>query len=121
MPGFDPSSAQVTPNPPLYVPVSYLSQEYVTNDPGVGLDVIHYPFGRPPSGGLAKSAKLTRITKPAESWVMTDCDRQLMDWMGYSSTYYNYVALLPVHGATMPALRNCLYYDFHVATRKTPR
>ena len=111
----------LTPNPPLYVPISYLSQEYVTNDPGIGHDVIHYPFGRPPTGGAAPAAKLTLIRKPSDMWAMTDCDKQLMDWLGYSSTYYNYVAVLPVHSSPMPALRNCLYFDFHVSPRKTPR
>jgi prepilin-type N-terminal cleavage/methylation domain-containing protein len=110
----------VVPNPPLYVPVSYVSQEWVTNDPPVGLDLLHYPFGRPNSP-VALTVKIPQIKKPSDTWAMTDCDKQLMDWLGYSSTYYNYVAVLPVHGNVAPALRNCLYFDFHVNTRKTPR
>ena len=110
------------PNPPLYVPISYLSAEWVTNDPGIGKDLIHYPFGRPPSGGYqAPDRKVTQIRLPAEQWAMTDCDKQLMDYLGYASTYYDYVAVEPVHGSKVPALRNRLYFDFHVAANKTPR
>ncbi len=108
----------VTPHPPLYVPVSYLSQEWVTNDPPMGLERIHYPFGRP-NTPAATAAKLTFIKKPADTWAMTDCDQQFMDWLGYSSTYHDYVPLLPVHGKISPALRNCLYFDCHVGIRKT--
>jgi prepilin-type N-terminal cleavage/methylation domain-containing protein len=120
-----PASMKMLPNkyPPvpleLRLPVSYLSQENVTNDPGVGVDIVHYPFGRP--GGAADAKKVSLIKKPSDSWAMTDCDKQLMDWLGYSATYYDYVPLSPVHGARIPAYRNCLYYDFHVAPRKTPR
>ncbi len=108
-----------TPSPPLYVPISYLSQEWITNDPPTGLDRIHYPFGRPGTP-VTRSAKIEMLKKPSESWAMTDCDKQLMDWLGYTSTYYDYVPVLPVHGTITPALRNCLYFDFHVASRKTP-
>ena len=120
-----PASMKMLPNkyPPvpreLRLPVSYLSQEYVTNDPGVGLDLVHYPFGRP--GGAADAKKVSLIKKPSDSWAMTDCDKQLMDWLGYSATYYDYVPLYPVHGTRFPAFRNYLYYDFHVAPRKTAR
>jgi prepilin-type N-terminal cleavage/methylation domain-containing protein len=111
---------KVTPNYlALQVPISYLSQEYITNDPGVGSDWFRYPFGRP--GNVALSKKIGLIRKPSDTWAMTDCDKQLMDWMGYSATYYNYVPIRPVHGKIVPALRNCLYYDFHVSTRITPR
>ena len=115
-----PASIRVLPNkppsPPLYVPISYLSAEWVTNDPGIGKDLIHYPFGRPPSGTYqAPDRKVTQFRVPAESWAMTDCDRQLMDWLGYASTYYDYVAVYPVHSAKVPALRNRLYFDFRVA------
>jgi prepilin-type N-terminal cleavage/methylation domain-containing protein len=107
------------PVPPLNVPISYLTQEWVTNDPGVGRDLIHYPFGRPPSGTAALAAKLTMIKQPSDTWAMTDCDQQLMDWLQYTSTYHDYVPLLPVHGSKKPALRNCLFFDFHIGTRKT--
>jgi prepilin-type N-terminal cleavage/methylation domain-containing protein len=121
-----PASIRVLPNkspsPPLYVPISYLSAEWVTNDPGIGNDRVHYPFGRPPSGGYqAPDRKVTQFKVPAEAWAMTDCDRQLMDWLQYASTYYDYVAVYPVHSGRVPALRNRLYFDFHVASQKTPR
>jgi prepilin-type N-terminal cleavage/methylation domain-containing protein len=110
---------KLAPSPPLNVPISYLSQEWITNDPGIGLNLIHYPFGRP-DNPVARAAKLTQIKNPSDSWSMTDCDQQLMDWLKYTSTYHDYVPAVPVHGSIMPALRNCLYFDFHVATRKTP-
>ena len=110
----------LAPVPPLYVPISYLSSEYVTNDPGLGHDLLHYPFGRP-NTPAADSIKQTAIMKPSDQYAMLDCDKQLMDWLGYSSTYYNYVAVYPVHGSKVPALRNYLYFDFHVGTKKTPR
>ncbi len=82
-------------------------------------NLIHYPFGRPPSGGAAMAAKLTMLRAPSDTWSMTDCDQQLMDWLQYTSTCHDYVPLLPMHGSKKPALRNCLYFDFHVGTRKT--
>ena len=59
------------------------------------------------------------LKTPSDTWSMTDCDQQLMDWLQYTSTYHDYVPLLPVHGSKKPALRNCLYFDFHVGARKT--
>lgn len=121
-----PASYRVLPGtppvPPMKVPISYISQESVTNDPPAGTDLIHFPFGRPNSP-FAENGKLSSIRRPSESWAMTDCDRQLMDAMGYDSTttYYNYVALEPVHGNKRPAMRNTLWFDFHVAPRITPK
>lgn len=111
-------------SPPLNVPVSYFSPEWVTNDPGVGNDTIHYPFGRPASGGYqAPDRKVSQIKLPSNQWAMTDCDKQLLTDLGYAgSSYYNYVAPFPVHSSTRtPALRNCLWFDFHVSPRKTPK
>ena len=52
---------------------------------------------------------------------MTDCDVQLLLSYGITSaTYQNYVPLEPVHSAKKPALRNYLYFDWHVAAKKTP-
>ena len=106
------------PDPPLKVPISYLSQEWITNDPPTGLDRIHYPFGRP--SPAAHSVKIQMFKKPSDSWIMTDCDKQLMDWLGYSATYLAYVPVLPVHGSIKPALRNYLFFDFHVNPSRTP-
>lgn len=109
------------PNPPLYVPVSYFSQSMITNDPPYGNDVVDYPLGRPNSP-YAPPKKHTAILKPSDSWAMTDCDRQLLLSLGITSaTYQDYVAKEPVHGAKAPALRNYLYFDWSVRTRKTPK
>jgi prepilin-type N-terminal cleavage/methylation domain-containing protein len=110
------------PSPPLSVPISYFSPEFVTNDPPTGLDLLHFPFGRPSGPYQAPDRKVTQIKHPSEAWAMTDCDKQLLTDLGYTaSTYYNYVALQPVHGSKNPALRNCVYFDFHVSPRKTPQ
>jgi hypothetical protein len=105
------------------VPLSYFTQQYVTNDVGPPAQFIINPFGRPdgtaPPDGWPK--KLSVFLKPSDSWMMTDCDVQLMNDLGYSgSTYINYIPKFPVHGSKTPALRNYLYYDFSVRSRKTP-
>jgi prepilin-type N-terminal cleavage/methylation domain-containing protein/prepilin-type processing-associated H-X9-DG protein len=111
---------QITPNPPLYVPISYFSLSRVTNDPPIGNQCIDWPFGRP-NTPFAVPQKQTAIQKPSDSWAMTDCDKQLMTGLGItSSTYINYIPLEPVHGSKKPAVRNYLYFDWHVATQKTP-
>jgi prepilin-type N-terminal cleavage/methylation domain-containing protein len=113
---------KVTPNPAeLRVPVCYFSQEYITNDPGVGQDWFRYPFGRPPSGGAAPCKKFSLIKKPADTWAMTEVDKQFMDWQQISATYYDYIPAKPVHGRTLPAVRNCMYWDSHIGTRTTPK
>jgi prepilin-type N-terminal cleavage/methylation domain-containing protein len=109
--------------PPLQVPVSYFTQQNVTNNPGPPAEYITNPFGRPdgtaPPVGWPK--RLTAFLKPADSWIMTDCDVQLMNGMGYTdSTYIEYIPKVPVHGTRNPALRNYLFYDFSVRARKTP-
>lgn len=79
----------LAPSPPLYVPVSYFSQAVVTNDPPAGNDLVIYPFGRPNSASdPAPVKKRLFIKRPSESWVMTDCDQQLMDSMGIGGTTY---------------------------------
>ncbi len=111
---------QLTPYPPLSVPVSYFSLSTVTNDPGVGLDIVQFPFGRP-ENPFALNKKITSIKKPSDSWAMTDCDYQLMT-QGFgitSATYMDYVAREPVHGSKKPALRNYLYYDWSVRAART--
>jgi prepilin-type N-terminal cleavage/methylation domain-containing protein len=110
------------PNPPLSVPISYFSPEFVTNDPPAGNDLIHFPYGRPNGPYQAADRKVTQFKHPADAWAMTDCDKQLLTDLGYTaSTYYNYVPLDPVHGSKKPAVRNCAYFDFHVASRRTPQ
>lgn len=113
----------VTPSPPLYVPVSYFSQQFVTNDPPAGLDVVSFPFGRPPSASNPSPVKKhLAIKRTSDSWAMTDCDQQFMDSLGISgATYYSFVPKLPVHSNKSPARRNYLYYDWSVRTVSTPK
>lgn len=109
------------PNPPLSVPVSYFSQAVITNDPGVGADIVLYPFGRP-ENPYAANKKTTSIRRPSDTWAMTDCDVQLLkEAMGITAaTYIDYIPKEPVHGSKKPALRNYLYYDWSVRPWRTP-
>jgi hypothetical protein len=109
----------VKPTPPLYVPISYFSQSFVTNEPGPPLDGVQYPFGR--ADGTAFPKKVTAIKRPSDSWVMTDCDLQYVNGIGISSaTYLDYIAKEPVHGAKKPALRNYMFFDWSVRSQKNP-
>jgi len=111
----------VTPNPPLYVPVSYFSLSRVTNDFPAGLDVVEFPFGRP-ENPVAPNKKALSIKQPSESWAMTDCDVQLLTGFGITSaTYLNYIPKLPVHGSKSPATRQYLFYDWSVRSMRTPK
>jgi len=113
----------VTPNPPLYVPVSYFSQQRITNDPPTGNDIIIYPFGRPNSAADASPVKKhLSIKRTSDTWAMTDCDQQQLVSMGITSaTYQTYVPALPVHSGKSPARRNYLYYDWSVRSVSTPQ
>jgi len=106
---------------PPYVPISYFSQSTITNNPGPPADYFQWPFGRPPGGGtdLIQPQKMNVFRRPSDQWAFTDCDKQLMDGLGVTSTYYDYVPLLPAHGGPRPALRNCLFFDWSVRARKT--
>jgi prepilin-type N-terminal cleavage/methylation domain-containing protein/prepilin-type processing-associated H-X9-DG protein len=111
----------VPPNPPLYVPISYFSLSTITNDPGPPAQIVQYPFGRP-NTPYAAPRRASEIKKPADTWAFTDCDLQLLLSLGITSaTYQNYVAKLPVHSGPSPALRNYLFFDWHVAPMKTPK
>ena len=106
---------------PPSVPISYFSQSVITNDPGPPADILTFPFGRPPGGGTdpSDSKKMTAFRRPSEQWAFEDCDKQLMDGLNTTSTYYDFVPLQPVHGGPKPALRNALYFDWSVRPRKT--
>jgi prepilin-type N-terminal cleavage/methylation domain-containing protein len=112
----------VTPQPTLLrLPVSYFSLSTVTNDPGVGLDVVTYPFGRP-ENPYAVAKKSNAIRLRSEAWAMTDCDQQLLVNYGITlATYQTYVPALPVHGGPSPVPRQYLYYDWSVRTGKTAK
>jgi prepilin-type processing-associated H-X9-DG protein len=121
----------------LSVPISYFSQSTIINDPPTGSSKVSYPFGRPekdsnldtsrnPSRTFETPQKLTSIRLTSESWAMTDCDKQLLDYLlgpgkgsGASATYYNYVPDYPVHSAKLPGRRNYLYYDWSVRSVRT--
>ena len=118
-----PASYRVLPkkvwSPPLGVPVSYFSLSVITNDYPAGNDLVDYPFGRP-SSPAARSQKQTVIRHPSDVWAMTDCEKQLLLGLGITSaTYMDYIAIEPVHGNKKPALRDYLYYDWHVDRKKT--
>lgn len=104
-----------TPGAPPYVPLSYYSESN-SSSADWGWD---YPFGRPPGGGPASSPKkAATIKNPAGVWAMTDADRQNVPT---GATYYNYIPAQPVHGSVRPALRNYLFFDYHVTTQRTPK
>ncbi len=114
---------KMTPNPPLYVPISYFCQGVVTNEVGPPTDRVIYPFGRPDGtpapDGIPK--KLSVIRKPSDSWVMTDADKQYLKGIGITSaTYLDYIPAAPVHGPKTPALRVFMHYDWSVRSVKLP-
>lgn len=112
---------KVTPNPPLFVPVSYFSLSTVTNDPGTGLNVIVFPFGRP-DNPVASPKKASSILRRSDNWAMTDCDQQLLTSLGITSaTYMNYIPARPVHGGPAPATRQYLFFDWSVRSMRTPK
>jgi len=120
-----PASFRKLPNvpasPPLRVPISYFSLSRITNQVGPPAQYVDYPFGRP-NTPFAPTRRVTEIRKPSDAWAFTDCDLQLLLSLGITAaTYQNYVAKVPVHGAKSPALRNYLYFDWHVASHKTPK
>src|SRR6185436_16057095 len=76
--------------PALKLPVSYFSQSTIYNDPPANTDAIDYPFGRP-NTPYAAPKKISSIRNPADQWAMTDCDKQLLDYLGITAaTYYDY-------------------------------
>jgi type II secretory pathway pseudopilin PulG len=129
----NPAAVYGSPSP-LYVPVSYFSPVWVTNQNpfsgtlNAGIDV-EFPFGRPeadadspPGLDYDPSKKLTRVLYPSLSWAMTDADNQLLASQGITSTtYLNYIPKYPVHSGKSPAVRNYLFFDSSVRTLKTPQ
>jgi len=121
-----PASYRKLPNKPakplaLQVPISYFSLSVITNRVGPPAEKILYPFGRP-NTPFAATRKALDILRPADTWAFTDCDLQLMLSLGITgATYQDYVAKLPAHGSTTPALRNYLFFDWHVSSLKTPK
>ena len=126
---------KVAPDPAtLKLPVSYFSLRTVTNDPGVGANLVYYPLGRPeidpsltilgrsPSRGYEQPLKSSMIRARSDNWAMTDCDQQQLVSLGIlSATYQTYVPALPVHSGASPATRQYLYYDWSVRSAKTAK
>jgi prepilin-type processing-associated H-X9-DG protein len=113
--------------PPTSVPVLYFSPDTIYSDPinNTGL-LFHYPFGRPNGGippppllanGSSPQHKVTEIPRLSDQWAMTDADKTNVPT---GATYYGWLPDQPVHGSGKPVLRNYLYFDFHVASKKTP-
>ncbi len=116
----------------IYVPISYFTPVWVTNqnpllgalDPNTDLE---YPFGRPqadtwspPGWNYDPSKKLGRVRQPSLSWAMGDCDNQLLVSLGITaSTYQAYIPKFPVHGTQSAPYRNYMYFDSSVRTVKT--
>ncbi len=115
-------------SPPSSVPVCYFSPDTIYSDPynETAANVLfHYPYGRPNGGiappalnadGSSPEAKLTTIPRPSDQWAMTDADKYNVPT---GASYYGWLPDKPVHGSTAPALRQYLYFDWHVASKKT--
>ena len=132
-----PNTPPPSPLDPLYVPVSYFSQSTIVNDPPTGNNKVYHPFGRPdvnhnldafrdPNRLFEPCQKLSAIRLTSDSWAMTDCDKQILDYLlgpgkgsGASATYYTYVPEFPVHSGKLPARRDYLYFDWSVRSSRT--
>ncbi len=117
-----PAAMQVIPKtgwvPPSQVPVCYWQPDQVYSDPpnNTVVKIASHPFGRP-SGPYEKPLKVTQIPSPSTAWAIEDLD--LQGEPGASGgTYVNFVAKKPVHGGINPAVRNYLFFDWHVGARK---
>jgi prepilin-type N-terminal cleavage/methylation domain-containing protein len=105
------------PTPPLYVPISYVTQSPVNNDPS---PQIVNPFGRADQNAPDAPKRYSDFLHPSDQWAITDCDVQFMTSIGITSyTYKDYIPKFPVHDGPKPALRNYMYFDCHVASQKT--
>jgi type II secretory pathway pseudopilin PulG len=128
-----PSAPYESPSP-LYVPVSYISPVWVTNQTpfsgtlNAAVDV-EFPFGRPesdddspPGLNYDPSKKLSRVLQPSSAWAMVDADYALLLSLDITSaTYEDYLPRYPVHSARSPAYRNYLFFDSSVRTVKSPQ
>ena len=113
--------------PPSSVPVLYFSPDTIYTDPPANTTVdFYFPFGRPNGGsppappplanGSQPMQKVSRIPRASEQWALTDADRQNVPG---GATYFGWLPYQPVHGSSNPSLRETLFFDFHVASRKT--
>lgn len=115
---------------PLYQPLSYFSQDIVTNSayaqgkatpnantpPFENPWYFYWPYGRP-SGPTAPVRKITKIAMPAQTWTICDADRTNVP---NGATYYGYIAQKPVHGGhSRNWERVYMFFDWHVQPMKT--
>jgi prepilin-type N-terminal cleavage/methylation domain-containing protein len=103
---------------PSSVPVLYFSNDTIYSDPANPIAanlLFNYPFGRP-NGPFAPNQKITSIPKASEQWAITDADKLNVP---SGASYFGWVPDLPVHGTTKPALRQYLYFDWHIKSKKT--
>ena len=101
---------------PSSVPVLYFSPSSIYADaPGTNNWVFDFPFGRP-NTPFAPPRKIGSIPNASAQWAITDADKANVP---RGATYYNWLPDEPVHGSIRPALRQYLYFDWHVNSRKT--
>jgi prepilin-type N-terminal cleavage/methylation domain-containing protein len=109
---------------PDKVPVCYFTPSTIYYDPpkqyfdppSDAQVAMLYPFGRP-SDPFAENKKVSSIPKPSSQWALADADRTNVPT---GAGYYQWVATRPAHGSGFrPALRQYLYFDFHVESKKT--
>ncbi len=97
----------------LHQPLSYILSITVTN---LANDFVTRPFGypygllpnSPPGTTTEPTKKLKEIRNPSSSWAMVDADQQNAVSL---AQYYTLIPATPAHGA----LRNELFFDWHVA------
>ena len=103
---------------PSSVPVLYFSPSSIYSDPDNPTAANHlfdYPFGRP-NGPFAPMQKVTSIPRASDQWAITDADKLNVPT---GATYYGWLPDQPVHGTVKPALRQYLFFDWHVKPKKT--
>ena len=103
---------------PSSVPVLYFSASSIYSDPNnptAANWLFDYPFGRP-NGPFAPMQKVTSIPRASDQWAITDADKLNVPT---GATYFGWLPDQPVHGSVKPALRQYLYFDFHVNSKKT--
>lgn len=106
-----------TPDMSLSRPLSFIASVEVTNiNSGVVTRPFGYPYSSLPTGVTnitedAMPRKTSEIYNPAQAWAMVDADQQNAVNL---AAYYSFLPSEPSHRA----LRNELFFDWHVAAVK---
>jgi prepilin-type N-terminal cleavage/methylation domain-containing protein len=103
---------------PDLVPVLYFSPSSIYSDPNnptPANKLFDFPYGRPNSP-YAPMQKITNIPRVSDQWAMTDADKLNVPT---GASYLDWLPDKPVHGSVKPALREYLYFDWHVKPKKT--